>query len=612
MKKTLLTLGAVATLTVPLATTIACGSEDKVEKKATTKEVFQHINTELNELASVAGNPGGEITYDQFYGTIIEPFDHGIATENNIISALITQTDDRIEQIIQGIKNQTVPAGQGATNTFIGNQIQAYFDELETLSNQISAGYVGNHDINYYKTLIDERVEKVIFDSSTDAMNAKIADAKNQIDEVNNFLTNDLNTLKSDVETHIQTIHSRLIEHKAENQKDIADLNTSLLAQLDHIANLTQSERNEIKEQLGSQLALITALQDMANQTYLDLVTSNANTNASIDSIIEKANSMELELSHLNNYLIDYDAYISSVLNGLSDKVDQNNIAAWNGIQDNYADIFINQLDIHTNKIEIEDINKKLVDLETKIQHNKQNIEDLDDKLLNATADLKATTDQLDERINTNKRLTDEHIQLITQRMDEHKAAISTIETAIGQNHSLATENQKLLSEVQNSIANIFQYIQELTALANENQAKIWNIESEVQALRNDLDNLTSDIIFSTNFDSESNEGLFTQRWYIDDIKSYSSIRFIYELDNDSFSTSTFDVALIPGDSGVRVYNHDGTIFQAHEYSMKAIVDLDNNFIQLTSPRTSSLGIRGYQPEPLGAKLLSVIGNKIS
>ncbi|CAM9113755.1 Vmc-like lipoprotein signal peptide domain-containing protein [Mycoplasma todarodis] len=611
MKKLLSTLGVVATVATPLATVVACGTEE-TEKKVTTNEVLKNINTELNELAHVSGDSNGELAYDDFYDLIISPFENGNAASNNVISALISETDDRIEQIIDNIKNQSVPAGQAATNTFIGNQIQAYFDELETLSTQISSGYVGHHDINYYKTLIDERVEKVVFDSNTDAMNTKIADAKTQIDEVTNFLTNDLNGLKTDVETHIASIHASIIEHKADNQKDLEDLNTKLVSQLNDIASLTQSERDAIKEQLGSQLALITTLQNMADQTYQDLIISNANTNASIDAIMEKANSMELELSHLNNYLIDYDTYITSVIDGLSSEVAQGNLAAWEGIQSNYSDIFMNQLHIHDNKTEIENINTNLTNLESRIQENKQNIEDLDDKLLNAEADLKLSADQLDQKIDTNMRLTEDNIKIILDRMTDHENAINTIENAIADNHSLATENQNLLSTVQDSIANIFHYIEQLTELANDNQAKTWNIESEVQALRNDVEDLSSDIIFSTNFHNDANHDLFTQRWYIDDIKSYSSIRFIYELENDSFSTSAFDVALIPGDSGVRVYNHDGTIFQAHEYSMKAIVDLDNNFVQLTSPRTSTLGIRGYQPEPLGARILSVIANKLS
>ncbi|NQZ28809.1 MAG: hypothetical protein HRT98_00255 [Mycoplasmatales bacterium] len=611
MKKLLSTLGVVATVATPLATVVACGTGE-TEKKVTTNEVLKNINTELNELAHVANESNEEMAYGEFYDLVISPFENGNASSNNVISALISQTDDRIEQIIENIKNQTAPAGQAATNTFIGNQIQTYFDTLEDLSTQISAGYVGNHDINYYKTLIDERVEKVVFDSNTDAMNTKIADAKTQIEEVTNFLTNDLNGLKTDVETHVASIHANIVEHKADNQKKLEDLNNDLVAQLNNIASLTQAERDAIKEQLGSQLALITTLQNTADQTYQDLVISNANTNASIDAIIEKANSMELELSHLNNYLIDYDAYITSVIDGLSSEVSQNNQLAWDGIQSNYSDIFLNQLNIHDNKTEIENINTNLTNLENKIQENKQNIEDLDNKLLNAEADLKLSADQLDQKIDTNMRLTEDNIQIIMDRMSDHESAINTIENAIADNHSLATENQQLLSSVQNSIANIFHYIELLTQLADDNQAKIWNIESEVQALRNDIEDLSSDIIFSTNFNNEANHDLFTQRWYIDDIKSYSSIRFIYELDNDSFSTSTFDVALIPGDSGVRVYNHDGTIFQAHEYSMKAIVDLDNNFVQLTSPRTSTLGIRGYQPEPLGAKILSVIANKLS
>ncbi|NQZ66392.1 MAG: hypothetical protein HRT99_04250 [Mycoplasmatales bacterium] len=597
-----------------LATTAVAGSligVYAIDRSSTSVNgVLKNINSELNTLSSSTGDIDSEIEFDEFYELTMSQFDEGSAASNTtVISELISQSDNQINQIVNDITNQTVP---GNTYTFIGNQMQTYFDELTNLSAQIASGYVGNHDINYYKTLIDERVETVIFDSNTESMNTKITEAKDEIAQVNNFLANELSILKQNLETEIQNVHADIVEHKDDNHSALQALNTQLMTEINAIGTLGQAERNAISSQLTSQLSLITTLQNMANETYAELVSSNANTNASIDSIIEKANQMELELSQLNAYLINFQTYVNDEMTTLKSEIDQQHLVTWELINANYTDIFTNQMNIQNNSNIISDISTNLLNLETKIQENKQNIADLDAKLLNAQAALNAKDEDLDQKIDTNMRLTTENIAIITARMNEHEAALDVIQSALDANDALIAENQALLSTVQNSIANIYYLIDQLTALANDNQAKIWNIESEVQALRSDLNDLSSDIIFSTNFINDGYDDLFTQRWYIDDIKKYSSIRFIYELDNDNFSTTTFDVALIPGDSGIRVYNHDGTIFQAHEYSMKAIVDLDNNFVQLTSPRISTLGIRGYQPAPLGAKILSVIANKLS
>lgn len=458
-----------------LATTAVAGSligVYAIDRSSTSVNgVLKNINSELNTLSSSTGDIDSEIEFDEFYELTMSQFDEGSAASNTtVISELISQSDNQINQIVNDITNQTVP---GNTYTFIGNQMQTYFDELTNLSAQIASGYVGNHDINYYKTLIDERVETVIFDSNTESMNTKITEAKDEIAQVNNFLANELSILKQNLETEIQNVHADIVEHKDDNHSALQALNTQLMTEINAIGTLGQAERNAISSQLTSQLSLITTLQNMANETYAELVSSNANTNASIDSIIEKANQMELELSQLNAYLINFQTYVNDEMTTLKSEIDQQHLVTWELINANYTDIFTNQMNIQNNSNIISDISTNLLNLETKIQENKQNIADLDAKLLNAQAALNAKDEDLDQKIDTNMRLTTENIAIITARMNEHEAALDVIQSALDANDALIAENQALLSTVQNSIANIYYLIDQLTALANDNQAKI-------------------------------------------------------------------------------------------------------------------------------------------
>ena len=457
-------------------TTVAAGTMGGLYAHEVSKRVdriadkhFKSILDNINHIREASGLGDLEEDYDGFKDDIIKH----VADED---SSLKIEVIDVLEETVTQATDQTkkeIADEHAAYKTLLDAEVDRLAAILKAEMDQIKNGIVGDHDINYYKTLIMDSV------------------GSSQFQDLSNVVTTldaDLDQLKTDVE---------------KNKTTISSINTKIdaIATFDASNALTGGALKDMETNIGKVKTAVTALETATKTqfTHLDSMLDEMKNNliAADDSIKNDLLNVKTTLANNSTTITRLDGTVAEM---------QEHIAR------NTQLIGDNSISIDANKKIIGDLEKEINSLESKYVALKTTTDAHTTEIGNINTSLKALkdenkilndllvtkTDNLDNRVDS---LTNLYNDLKTDVQDNQKKILdlvlkyNNLETKTTQD--LTALKQFFVNEQdQQNIAISFnaKEITRLELLVLTNTTEIDDLKNKINAIKSDVTNIQTEV----------------------------------------------------------------------------------------------------------------------
>ena len=537
LKSTKFLIGG-ASLSVAAAGTMAglYGYEVSQRTERIENKYLQSIFDNINHIRTATGLAEMSDDFGAFKDQLIKDMsdkDTSLKQEVvTVIEATVTESKAHVESAIDSHADYTTEQ-RALLKAEIDRLIKALDDELVVIKN----GIVGDHDINYYKTVIEDSVGASQFDDLSDdvtTLDADLQTLQSEIDSNKTTITNvqtqvtSSNTAIAAMKTKITDLQAAITTLQTSTSTTFKELDDSITALRTNLT-ATQNEIGVVKNTLDNNTATISSLQMNANQVNSHLVEHN-NTLKVIET---EVNAINTTIGGIQNQHTSDIATINSKL-ALLKAEDANLQAALVG--------------------ETDSLKASYTELTQKVEKQKQDILDLVLKYNNMDASFTTKIDNLkkyfvDEQSKASILTASEinKLELLimsnTTEIDKLKADIATlagnqanIEQKVNAIDATLIQYNALFSTMKTDIAEAIDKTDQLeVALRNKidaNEAKILGLDTRIAALENAPGAVSNvDLIYDLADKSNRLNGLtlWTQRLYMTgDIKRYRKLDFLY------------------------------------------------------------------------------------
>lgn len=527
-----------ASLSVAAAGTMAglYGYEVSQRNERIENKFLQSIFDNVNHIRTATGLSEMSEDFGTFKDQLIKDMsdkDTSLKQEVvTVIEATVTESKTHVASAIDSHADYTLEQ-RALLKAEIDRLTKALEDELTVIKN----GIVGDHDINYYKTVIDDSVGATQFGDLSDDVTS---------------LDADLQTLQDEIETNKTTISNV--------QTEVANSNTAITAVKGKIATL-ETAVNALEGSTSTKFKELT-----------DAIASLTNTDSSIEESIKVVknaldnntatiSSLQMNANQVNTHLIEHDnalKLIETEVNAINTTI--------GGIQNQHSsDIATINSELALLKAEDVRLQAALVgetdslkasytELTQKVEKQKQDILDLVLKYNNMDTSFTTKIDNLkkyfvDEQSKASLATATEinKLELLimsnTTEIDALKADIEAlkgnqaeIEQKVNAIDDTLIQYNALFETIKNDVANAIDQTDQLEVALRDkidaNEASILGLDSRIAALENAPGAPSSvDLIYELADKSDRLKGLtmWTQRLYIPtDIKQYRKLDFLY------------------------------------------------------------------------------------
>lgn len=476
------------------------------------------INDNINKIPGLSN----VLSYDEFHDEITKRLDnHGESLTSIIGDILEDKIQESHDKAIAEISNSASSIHD--RHDLFENELDRFTTEINDEIDNIKDGYVGDHDINYYKTLLENTVSKDQFSrltSDVDSMDSQlqtlrddILKNKNDIHDINIALSDSDNNGEIDIITDISNINTKLTSMSSKLDSltaNDATLNTEVHNIKEIISEIQTISSNNIQQIQGN-------TQQIEGLSY------------SIDNLKNKLDSQYYTVDEINTLNNDINSKVNNFedkMSILNNKMEELKLISTN--QQNKVDEITNEF-----KNEILVINKKITDFSTLVENhisnlysrvskNETEISSLKAILKNTSSDVNAKIDKLNKllidnvasmqgEIDANKGLINLNatkLNSLTNSLSSFSSDITSLQNLANDNSSKITELEHILSQrindIRDIVANSFEKVDELSLLVNDNNAKILHLDERIRALEERIEGNKSFIVLFTT-DNNSN-----------------------------------------------------------------------------------------------------------
>ena len=589
MKKQIIGLGIGAVVSAAAAgTAVGLYANNHTDNHKTKASLLSDIVERINGL------PGNTniLTVSQFEDEVKKL----ISDRTNEINTMQQATVSILEKSLQDSETNTINYINSSITEhkdLFTNEITKHQTVLEEQIDLLSRGIVGQHDLNYYQTVLADSVDSSQFNELQDQMDALDTDISNEIEAIKTDLghnktditkiTSDLNSLTTATTGNFATVNAKIDAVKAEIDKTIAAekaLSGTNLANLEAEIN---TEITEIKRLLSDTASTssdeIDALGVIVNQINTK-VTNNALT---IDELKLAQQLMINSNTELKNNIDQLTLNINKV----------ESIAAGNTTEIASLQTSVGQLatELDTFDTKLKGIDNNFTNLTKRVEKNEADIKDLFNKVKNTAdhvnthiaevtkymidtdksiADLTTSTNIAIDRFDKKILLNEDNITKMTTGLDDLKTDVTDIKTQVEKNRIEIANFQNGINTINITIGDILNDVDDLALVVNANEGEILGLKARIDLLEAN-NNATSPI--ETIYSTASNK-LFSlgNRFFLPQaINHYKQLQFVI-LDGMSnrYNTLNINVDLL---DEVRGYAGGG---RSHPNRYWYIINSDN------------------------------------
>lgn len=550
-------------------TTVAAGTmgglyAHEVSKRA-DRIADKHFKSILDNINHIREATGLNVLSDDYDG-----FKDGIMDH-------IAKSDDSLKETVVDILEATVTEASAETQQQIDDNHEYQTEQKELLNSevkrlstlldseltQIKGGIVGDHDINYYKTLIEDSVGSTQFqdlsddvatlDDDLDALKASVTSNGTKISNIEGSITgittkldniaaidahgaltggllhgvvgaiDDLKTAAgitttkfAHLDNTIEALKNNLVSSDESIKKDLTNVRESLATNTTTITRLDESVA-ELQKHVGENKLLIEDLKIEVNSLESKYSAITSTNKASIDTINTKLNDLLLADKELNEDLITKTDSLSNLYNDLKVAVVKN--------QTDILDLVLkyNNLKQSTTD-ELANLKKFFVDEQTQqnlaVATNTDKITKMELLVLTNAADIKILTDEI----------------------DAIKGQVAVIQGEVTQINETLKKFERKFAEIEVDLADAIQATDDLeVALRGEidnNKAAILGLDARIAALENAPGGSSTDMLYkSTRVQAGHGLDLWNRPFFSpQDLRKYRR----FEMFGYSYSTGSY------------------------------------------------------------------------
>lgn len=538
-----------ATLTgVAAATSVAAVAVYAVNHKdeSQTKEsLISDITMKLNSIP----NAKTIITEDELekeVNTLITDRTNDI---NNMQQAIVKLISERLHE-----SNTTttayIQANIGDVKELFKNEISKHETVLNKQMNELANGIVGDHDLNYYKEILDESVTSSQFDELYNSVDSLDADLNKIITD----LTNDLNKDKAElveVKDGLSSLTVATTGSLAKVNTSITELKASLIAAIDAAAGTNAASLADLKKDVVSNADEISRL----------LTDSNAN-KESINSLKFLLNETVKKVDGNALTIVDMQASQSLLaesniaLKGQIEELTNNIVKVESLGRTHTAEIAALKTKVGEFETNLNEMNTKIGTLSFKfdnlikrVDKNELDIQTLFTMIKNTDANVNAhITNTLSYMVDTNKTLTslqadidvtkntfdkrllisESNIINLTTNLETIQKDVVNIQSNIKKVEDQIVAFDNGIKKINGTVAGILQDVDDLAKVVNDNDAKFLGLQDRVTLLeQNSSGSSSSEIIYETA--STNLHNLINHFHLTKDITAYKQLQILYQ-----------------------------------------------------------------------------------
>ena len=509
-----LSLGAiVATGAAATATTLYAINKNKSDSYIDDKlfDIYEKFKT----------LPGlDHSTYDSFDEFEDHVFNELEQKDESVKTVISNMLDKEIEIVVNDIKK-----GNEA-NDIVKKQLVDHWESITGIVDSLEKGYVGEHDINFYKELINEKASQSILDSTVAEMNLNLSSVFDEISD----LKSETAASTSGINSKITDLNASLAEFKnGYDSFKISSGNTDTLIMND-VKALDAMLKNQDLQHTNSIIGLEKILQN-ANNDIADNIAKLENQSTDIGDLELAVRDLEAISTILSTKATQASADILQIRDSISNldaatKTSFDNlIAKVDGIETLF--------------------NQKIFEYDEKFKGIDSTLSDIEinyNNLEHSVSGFSTSLEQTNNLANTNSLTLNEvtaQISQINTAVTTLEAEKLTMESAIQANKDQLELYGSGLVATENSIASIFNSLDDIIANVDSAESRILNLEDIVSQLNNQQSADISKVLFATNRRSWS---AFEKVVYLsENLSNFTSLHIVL---TPSMDGNTYDQSL--------------------------------------------------------------------
>lgn len=497
LSKKILLLGAIGATTASAGTMVGLYAHEVSQRDERIKDKYlKVIYDNLNHIRNISGMSAMDEDFDAFKEDIVK---HVAEKDSTLKEEAIFHFEATLDDAQQVINDQILLGDEN--HDVLSKEVTRMNDEIKSALEQIKGGVVGEHDINYYKKVLDATVS----DSQFEDLSDDVEGLDTRIDQ----LIIDIDQNASDISqnsTNITTANGKITAMAnligKETDAGTADTVFGKLKKLEiaaasagvHFTNI-DTTLTDLKDNLAGNTQGIDNL-----KSDLEIVKNNTDLNILTISKLQTAIDLGQEHTQKHDLLI----------NTLSNEVNTLKIGLTSINNTHTADIADLEAKIAELKTADDAMRADLIKILTNIQaliarvtKNEADIKDLQIKFANLDANTTSKLDDLKKYFDNTLATSSENGRVDRARLEllitANTTSITSIKadlTAIKNNHDALKARVdsidaqliaygKGLDEVKKSINDALDAIDTLSEKVDDNSAAILGLDTRIQALEN-------------------------------------------------------------------------------------------------------------------------------
>ncbi|TCG11055.1 hypothetical protein [Mycoplasma marinum] len=460
-----------------IGTYVAIENINKNEAKSPGQEIIGERN--VNDLMQgifekIEKLPGNDHpTYKSF-----EEFEKAIMSElknesskgnKNLKTEVIGILNNELDKVMKNVSSKLDNIPNKAEVEFIKTQLQEYIKNMSNFTKDIKLGVVGEHDLNFFKEVLNNKIDNSIFASTSKELDAKIDNIKKSIE-----------VIKNNISVDMQKLNNKF-------KKDYLDFSQNIDKQIDNLLKNISTNKNSISLLSSNNTKTRKIIESLKND-LLNLSNNISNKKVELNKHIKEFDKSKASQIEKVDSLTDKFTKMAADIEFISDKVDED-ISSVNDVLEELKTID------STLSIKINNIIKNNLKIKSDINSTEEDISNLEtiqsemyDKFVQSQNDiinlksnlagLSNRTDSIANRISASESSL-QNILSIINHID-----LSTIEKKISDNKSLILEYGNSIYAAADSIANILNDLNKIVERVNNHEARIFRLEKLVKKMK--------------------------------------------------------------------------------------------------------------------------------